>query len=251
MGDLPLDGAPATGSRRRLLQACALALPAGVLAAGSTAAATKEKTVAPRTFVLVHGAWHGGWCWQRVSAALEAQGHKVYTPTLTGLADRSHLIGMPINLDTHIADIANLFKWEDIQSAVLVGHSYGGWPVSGALEQIADRVSTVVFLDAFLPKDGQSGFKFRRPEDEEWVRKRMTAQPIGVSTQPIKLTGARDRMVDKFYLRALHYPNPIFDRHLADCKAEPSWKTGTFESGHDVMIDAPDALISMLSGLPA
>ena len=93
------------------------------------------------TFLLVHGAWHGGWCWQRVATALQAKGHKVYAPSLTGLADRSHLLSNSINLDTHIADIVNLFKWEDLKDACLVAHSYGGWPTSGALEHIGDRES--------------------------------------------------------------------------------------------------------------
>ena len=103
------------------------------------------------TFLLVHGAWHGGWCWQRVATALYAKGHKVYAPSLTGLADRSHLLSNSINLDTHIADIVNLFKWEDLRNAVLVAHSYGGWPVSGAIEQLLDRVSSIVYVDAFMP----------------------------------------------------------------------------------------------------
>jgi len=271
--------------RRQLLKAAALAAPATLLAAGTAQAQFVPPQATPgRSFVLVHGAWHGAWCWRRVADALIEQGHKVYTPTLTGLADRSHLLSAQINLDTHILDIANLFKWEEISSAILVGHSYGGWPVSGALEKIGDRVASVVFLDAFLPKNGQSGldiqtptsqgavqealkrgeisrpappastFKFRRKSDEEWVARQMTAQPIGVSTQPIVLTGARERMRDKYYLRAARYPNPVFDGHLADCRADTSWKTSTLDSGHDVMIDAPELLLPILgqiAGAPA
>src|SRR4029079_972831 len=109
------------------------------------------------TFVLVHGAWHGGWCWRRVADLLQAKGHKVFTPTLTGVADRSHLLSKDITLDTHIADIVNLFKWEDIKDACLVAHSYGGWPSSGALEQIHDRVSSIVWLHAVKPGEGQKG----------------------------------------------------------------------------------------------
>ena len=110
--------------------------------------------------MLIHGAWHGGWCWRRVADRLEAKGHKVFAPSLTGLADRSHLLSMNVNLDTHITDIVNLFKWEDIKDVCLVAHSYGGWPCSGALEQIGDRVSSIVWVDAFLPKDGERGFDF-------------------------------------------------------------------------------------------
>src|SRR5437868_11241121 len=108
-----------------------------------------------KTFVLVHGAWHGGWCWRRVADLLEAKGHKVYAPSLTGNGDRSHLLSKDVILDTHITDIVNLFKWEDLKDVCLVAHSYGGWPSSGALEQIGDRVSSIVWLDAFKPENGQ------------------------------------------------------------------------------------------------
>jgi len=110
-----------------------------------------------QTFVLVHGAWHGGWCWRLVSDILEAEGHKVYSPTLTGLGERSHLLNASITLDTHIQDIVNVFWWEDIDNAVLCGHSYGGWVISGAIEQIANKVSSIVFLDAHVPMAGQRG----------------------------------------------------------------------------------------------
>jgi len=115
---------------------------------------------ARKTFVLIHGAWHGGWCWRRVADLLEAKGHKVFAPSFTGNADRSHLLSKAITLDTHVADIVNLFKWEDIIDACLVAHSYAGWPCSGALEQIHDRVSSIVWLDAFKPDDGQRGSDF-------------------------------------------------------------------------------------------
>ena len=78
------------------------------------------------TFVLVHGAWHGSWCWKRVRKALQARGHEVFTPTLTGVAERSHLLSPHVNLDTHIEDVVNLIRWEDLSGVVLCGHSYGG-----------------------------------------------------------------------------------------------------------------------------
>src|SRR5579871_5059161 len=105
-----------------------LAAGLGVAAAASSASAGSAQS-AQKTFVLVHGAWHGGWCWRRVADLLEKSGHKVYTPTLTGVADRSHLLSKSITLDTHILDVANLMEWEDLQNVVLCGHSYGGWPI--------------------------------------------------------------------------------------------------------------------------
>ena len=163
-----------------------------------------------KTFVLIHGAWHGGWCWRRVADLLEAKGHKVFAPTLTGFADRSHLLSKDIILDTHIADIVNLFQWEDLKDVCLVAHSYGGWPSSGALEQIGDRVSSIVWLDAFKPENGQKGADFAsefsrkameeaiakgtpgraapppsafgvNEKDQAWVKSKLTDQPNGVA----------------------------------------------------------------------
>lgn len=110
---------------------------------------------ARKTFVLVHGIYGGGWCWRRVSDLLERHGHKVFSPTLTGLGERSHLVTKDINLDTHITDIVNVFKWEDLTNVCLVVHSYGGWIGSGVVEQIGERISSIVWLDAFKPESGQ------------------------------------------------------------------------------------------------
>jgi pimeloyl-ACP methyl ester carboxylesterase len=130
----------------------------GAAALGHTQAMAQAG--ARKTFVLIHGAWHGGWCWRRVADLLEAKGHKVYAPSLTGNGDRSHLLSKDVILDTHITDIVNLFKWEDLKDVCLVAHSYGGWPSSGALEQIGDRVSSIIWLDAFKPENGQKGTDF-------------------------------------------------------------------------------------------
>src|ERR1700759_2182793 len=137
---------------RRTMLAAGAAVGVAAVASGAT---RSEAQGAPKTFVLVHGAWHGGWCWRRVADLLEARGHRVFTPTLTGLGERSHLMSADINLDTHITDVVNVLKWEDLRDVVLVAHSYGGWPVSGAIEQMLDRIASVVYLDAFVPEDGQ------------------------------------------------------------------------------------------------
>src|SRR5262249_20721755 len=129
------------GSMTRRAALGAAALSAGAAALGDRDAPAQAG--ARKTFVLIHGAYHGGWCWRKVVDILEERGHQVYAPSLTGLADRSHLLSMSLTLDTHITDIANLFKWEEIRNACLVPHSYGGWPASGALEQIGDRVTSI------------------------------------------------------------------------------------------------------------
>jgi len=254
----------------------------GVLASAAAGAGTAALSSTPalaqsrKTFVLVHGAWHGGWCWRRVADLLEKKGHKVFAPTLTGVGERSHLMSKEINLDTHITDIVNLIKWEDLRDICLVVHSYGGWPGSGAIEHTLDRIASIVWLDAFKPEDGQRGFDFAsefsrkalleavargeagRPapkaeaffvneKDRAWVDSKMTSQPNGVALQPIKLTGAREKVAKKTYIRAVKYPQPAFDNALAQCKADKTWRT--FEapgSGHDVMVDAPDWLTETL-----
>ena len=107
-------------------------------------------------FVLVHGAWHGGWCWRRVADRLERLGHKVYAPSLTGLGDRSHLITGRVNVSTHITDIVNILRFEDLTDIVLVGHSYAGFVISGVAERELPKIRSIVFLDAYVPQNGQS-----------------------------------------------------------------------------------------------
>jgi len=108
------------------------------------------------TFVLVHGAWHGGWCWRDVADDLRRDGHRVFTPTMSGLGERSHQLSHDIDIDTHIADILNVFEWEELSDVVLVGHSYGGMVITGVADRARDRIGHLVYLDAFVPQDGDS-----------------------------------------------------------------------------------------------
>ena len=108
------------------------------------------------TFVLVHGAWYGGWCWSKVASILRARGHTVLTPTQTGLGERSHLLRADIGLQTHITDVVNVMKWEGLRDVVLCGHSYGGMIISGVAEAMAPAIRSIVFLDAFVPRNGES-----------------------------------------------------------------------------------------------
>jgi hypothetical protein len=251
-----------------------------IAALGATAALGSGEAMAqagPRkTFVLIHGAYHGGWCWKKVVDILEKQGHKVYAPSLTGQADRSHLLSLNLTLDTQITDIVNLFKWEDIENACLTVHSGGGWPGSGALEQIGDRVSSIVWVDAFMPKNGESqldqispfsrkaleeamakGEAGRKPpkasqfslseKDYAWMDSKLTPQPNSIVRDAIKLTGALQKVKMKTFIRAPKYPHKMFDQALAECKADPSWTTYIAEnSHHDIMIDQPEWLAEIM-----
>lgn len=119
---------------------------------------------ARRTFVLIHGGTHGGWCWARVADVLQPAGHKVFAPSLTGLGDRKHLLSPAVDLNTHINDIVNLIEYESLEDVVLVGHSYGGLPVTGVADRIPERLRHVVFLDAVIGQPGESMFGAAGPE---------------------------------------------------------------------------------------
>jgi len=229
-----------------------------------------------KTFLLIHGAYHGGWCWRRVSDVLERSGHKVFAPSLTGNGDRVHLLSKDLTLDTQILDIVNLATFEDLRDVCLVAHSFGGWPASGALERIHDRVASIVWLDAFKPNDGEKPVDYisefsrkaledamargeagRKPppaktyslseKDHAWIDSKLTPQPNGVAFQPIRLTGKRDATARKTFIRAPKYPQAAFDRALAECKADPGWQTFVNENtGHDVMIDQAEWLADLL-----
>jgi pimeloyl-ACP methyl ester carboxylesterase len=139
------------------------------------------------TFVLVHGGWQGGWSWRRVVPHLRAGGHAVYTPTLTGLGERAHLLGCVDGLDTHVHDVIGLIEYEDLQDVVLVGHSYGGVVTTAVAEVVAQKLSHLVYLDAWVPKDGQRMFDLMPQERAEGYREaaRVSGEGIGIPPQPI------------------------------------------------------------------
>ena len=231
---------------------------------------------AKHTFVLVHGAWHGGWCWRRVSDLLTARGHEVFAPTLTGVGERAHLLSPAIGLDTHIADIVNVFEFEGLRDAVLVGHSYGGMVVSGVAEQLPGRIKSIVYLDAFVPADGQSMLDIvseeRRKQigdaaaksgglsvppipaavfkvnqaDQAWVDSKCTVHPFKTMTDKVRMTGARDRIGKKAYIFSEGYDGPSFRAFYERCKADPAWRVHAVSCGHDVMVDMPERLAEIL-----
>ena len=132
------------------------------------------------TFVLVHGAWHGGWCWRRVADRLRRDGHAVFTPTLTGLGERSHLLRPGIDLATHVADIVSVLRWERLSDVVLCGHSYGGFVISGVAEEMPALIRSIVFLDAFLPGNGDTIQKVTGPAVQGAVRAALQRGAFGV-----------------------------------------------------------------------
>jgi len=218
-------------------------------------------------FVLVHGAWHGGWCWRRVADRLADQGHRVYAPSLTGLADRSHLLAEGVNLSTHVTDIANLVRWEELKDIVLVGHSYGGMVITGVADRLSERIAALVYLDAYVPESGQSMQDLRPRElpnalaaeptpaetfrvneaDRAWVDRLCTPHPVAAITERLQLTGAYRAVRRRVYIRAGDYPNPVFQATYERLKDDAGWSAHSLPCGHDVMVDMPDALAEIVA----
>ena len=220
----------------------------------------------PATFVLVHGAWAGGWGWERVRRLLQADGHHVFAPTLSGLGERSHLAGPHVNLTTHVNDVVNEIKWKDLDPIVLVGHSYGGLVITGVAEQVCERIASIVYIEAFIPTDGQSFTDFapnwnlaepliapflsakgdyRSDADREWVDSKATPQPAATFTEKLRVSGAYQRVPKKTYIRATNGPEP-FAAEAAARRSDLTWRVHHVVSGHDVPIDAPQQLAELL-----
>jgi pimeloyl-ACP methyl ester carboxylesterase len=235
------------------------------------------------TFVLVHGGWHGGWCWRDIAPTLRAAGHDVYAPTLTGLGARAHLLdvlGPRLDLETHVADVVGVLEYEDVRDAVLVGHSYGGMVIAGAADRAADRVSQLIYLDAFVPADGQSLFDLLSPErrayfqerardggdgsrvpppspaalgvtDEtqaRWLAARLTAQPLRTFEQPIVLTGASPATsLPRTYVHCTVSPTAAsFAPFAAKARDAPDWRYQELPTAHDAMVTEPAAVAEVL-----
>jgi pimeloyl-ACP methyl ester carboxylesterase len=230
-----------------------------------------------KPFVLVHGAWHGGWCWQRVERLLRERGHRTLCPTLAGLGERAHLLDRSIDLETHIAEVCELITGEALSEVVLVGHSYGGFVIAGVADRLgADAIAAMVFLDAFVPHDQDSFIgsvtipNFRQSleeaivggeiavaplsaaslrvneRDRPWVDAMCTPHPLASMTQRIELGGARDRVRRKRYIRATGFRSSMFDDIYQRVGRETGWELHEIASGHDAMIDAPEALATLL-----
>ena len=228
------------------------------------------------TFILVHGAWHGSWCWARVRRALLDQGHRVFTPTLTGVGERSHLLSREIDLQVHIEDVANLIRWEQLDEVILCGHSYGGCVISGAADAVPDRIAALVYLDAFLLEEGEAlhdllpdelrekqislanehGEGWRVPpipaevfnvnaRDRDWVDRQCTPQPLATFQQKLRLNGGLSGIARNHFVFASGWEGTPFSASYRRAMAR-GWATTEVACGHDVMLDDPETLVSEL-----
>lgn len=226
-------------------------------------------------FVLVHGSWHGGWCYARVAKLLREAGHDVYTPTLTGMGERSHLAGIEINLDTHVQDIVNVVTYEDLNEVILCGHSFGGVVITGVAAKIPERLKSLFYLDAFVPDDGQSYFDLVSTDiismilgaaktaggksppipaaafnvnerDRAWVDKLCVPQTLAAFAQSVSLGVNSVAARRRTYVYATANGMNTFDATYERFKADPNWTVHTVHCGHDVMLDEPEELARLL-----
>jgi pimeloyl-ACP methyl ester carboxylesterase len=273
--------------RRRFIgNAMAGAAVLGSALVGSDGAESAEAR-SPLTFLLVHGAWHGGWCYRETASALRAAGHTVFTPTLTGLGERSHLNSESITLETHIRDVCGCIDAEELSNVILCGHSYGGMVITGVADRMSSRIRTLVYLDAFIPEHEQSmnrclevalspenskafveGFRgsaikgnsglvaalpaeaLRVTADKRaWVDRRCGPQALATFETPILLTGAGSAIKERFFILADGWdPNP-FRFYAAKVTGLPGWRVTKMTGGHDLMVDLPLELARELMAL--
>jgi pimeloyl-ACP methyl ester carboxylesterase len=236
-----------------------------------------------KTFVLVHGACHGGWCWTRVAERLRDAGHPVLTPTLTAHGDRVHLLSPEVGLDTFIEDIVATLEMEEVTDAILVGHSFAGGPITGAADRVPERIAHLVYLDALLPQNGESALSFlspelaaeRRklaketsggltypapppgifgvtaPEDVAWLERRMRPEPLRGYEDALSLTHPFGNGRKITYIACVMPSYPVMTPMHAYARSQPAWEYLELATGHDAMVLAPAELSQILLRMAA
>ena len=232
------------------------------------------------TFVIAHGAWSAGWAWKKIRLRLRQGGHEVFTPTYTGLGERAHLASPENGLETHIQDVLGVLEYEDLRQVILLGHSYGGMVATGVADRAPERIRRLVYLDAFVPRDGQSVFdlvgleeRARRleiaktlgagwklppnpppddtsEEDLAWVTPRRVPLSLKAFEQPLKLGGAVDKLPKTYIYCTRARPGDGFRQFRERAKQE-GWQCFDIEASHSPNVTAPDALAGMLEAIAA
>ena len=223
------------------------------------------------TFVLVHGAWHGGWCWRHVADLLRSRGDAVTTPTLTGLGERVHLLSASVDLETHITDLVQHLEFEDLRDVVLVGHSFGGCPITGAADRVPERIARLIYLDAAVLLDGDtmmaslpeeiaqerlqvvketgslgmqnppaSAFGISDPGQTKWVESKLTPHPVKTYLSPLRLEKPIGNGLPADYIVCT---DPIYGpAEVSRTRAKlAGWQFHDLPTGHDSMVTDPTA----------
>jgi pimeloyl-ACP methyl ester carboxylesterase len=232
----------------------------------------------PKTFLVCHGAWGGGWSWRKMRPLMRAAGHRLLTPTYTGLGERAHLAAPSIDLQTHIQDTLNVISYEDLHDIVLLGHSYGGMVATGVADRARDRITQLIYLDAFVPGDGESLLDFLPESEQRRMREgarlnggwRVPPNPTPADTPPDDVAWLTARRVDmpikcfemKLQLQQGDLTLPrsyvyctraaavdAFGPFARRAKAEPGWRYAEIDASHSPMVTAPEALMAVLEKL--
>lgn len=231
--------------------------------------------------VLAHGAWSAAWAWKKMRPLFRAAGHEFFSPTYTGLGDRAHLAAPAVDLSTHVQDVVGVLEFEDLKDVVLIGHSYGGMVATGVVDKARSRIARVVYLDAFVPKDGQSlfdlvgpkaegnmrkgaekdgdGWKLpvnpmppdTAPEDVAWASPRRRPQPIKTFEQRIKLESTEAPPPRHFIYAKRNMPGDAFRQFADRARSEAGWTCDEMDASHNPHITCPQELMALLTRIMA
>ena len=221
------------------------------------------------TYLICHGAWSGGWAWKKMRSLLAAGGHKVFTVTYTGLGERAHLVHPMVDLETHIQDVLSVIECEDLHDVILVGHSYGGMVVTGVGDRVPERIRHLVYVDAFVPADGQSlndlagegqypvpveGWLIppipsapdTSPEDLAWAAPRRRHQPARCFSQKLHLSQATPPFPRSYIHCTKKTGSDVFQQFADRLCSAPDWRFHALDASHSPNITAPDDLAALL-----
>ncbi len=231
------------------------------------------------TFVVAHGAWSAGWAWKKMHPLMRERGHRLVTPTCTGLGERSHLAHAGIDLNTHITDIANVLHCEDLHDVVLIGHSYGGMVATGVADRVPERISQLIYLDAFVPLNGQSLLSLQSEanrqqvrelarthgdgwlvpanplppdtaaDDATWAMPRRFKQPLQTFEQPVQLTGRADSMPKTYIYCQQSGPGDVFRQFADRARKTAGWRYFEMNASHNPHITVSVELAQLLDGI--
>ncbi len=226
------------------------------------------------TFLVCHGAWSAGWAWKKMHPLMIAAGHRLFTPSYTGLGEREHLANPSIDLETHITDILNVIKYEDLRDVALIGHSYGGMVATGVADRARDRIKQLIYLDAFVPDDGQSLLDLNEPArprmrelakdgdgwrvppnptppdtppaELAWLAERRVDMPIKCFEMKLKLHGGKLTLPRSYIYATRITPADTFGPFAKRTRSEPGWRYFEIDASHSPHVTAPGALMALL-----
>jgi pimeloyl-ACP methyl ester carboxylesterase len=255
--------------RREFLKAASVGV--AVSAGAAQAMAQSPGT----TFLVAHGAWSAGWAWKRMHPLMSAAGHRLITPTYTGIGERDHLASASNDLETHIQDVLAVMKYEDLRDVVLIGHSYGGMVATGVADRASDRISQLIYLDAFVPRDGQALIDLIPPEgrvrmqesvkagdgwrvppnptppdtseaDVKWIAERRLPQSYKCFEMPLRLRNPETTLPRSYIYCKRIAPVDTFRQFAERAKSERGWRYYEIDASHSPHVTAPEALAALL-----